>query len=914
MSPPSLFSNLPLWLLNTALPGLLLLTLGSVVVWRLRQPVNQIQAIRWTLLGCLTLPLLALTPDWSPWSLRLASPPAATSPVSPPAPQVELTAHFAPLGSDVPQQPVFSEEKTVIGESPSPVPMPAGPSLESPSPDRWVVWFSRNWPAAVAMVYVSGVCLLLLRLGAGWLRLRGLKRSATTAPEPVQEILRELLEPGMSQPKLLVSARVRSPLMWGCFRPVILLPESLIKMDNAEELRFCLAHECTHITRRDYIDWLLAQTAACLFFYLPQVWWLRQRLSLAQDYLADAAASSQSDQPADYADYLLRLSRGRCQPVPLGTLGIGDRRSRLFRRITMLLQSDQPLVATGSRRFTWSIVLGTLVLLCTCSLLRVEADAAEPPTVAQPAEPQAKPAEPQPQAEPITFHGLVTDRSTGKPIQGVEVLFNLQDSRDPKTNRWVDLKLLKPTTDAEGKWQVTIPAELAGRPSLYIEVDARHPNYASKGRSGYALAMILKNQKLGDKPFFEEIKLFPGASVTGLVTDPAGQPLTGAKILSYTKAPTAAGTLDFEFGAFQETTTDQAGRFQVMVHTPGDGVLWVTPDRHTPLAIRLNDKRGDLGTLAAAAGTNVSGQMLDAEGKPVASLWLDIRRTGDGREADEFLSSNAVANHIGRNVRGDDQGRFTCPALPEGAYAIRVYDSGKGDDGQTLYAENPHVFPFRTFQVAKAETEKQVNVQAVPHVVISGRVEDSQGKPTWSHEVSAFGRLKNEFFYARSNSPKKEDGRWELRVPRGLEQTRLDLMTNEHNSLQWRRNAGQPWEHTREITLGTVTENVSDILILRTKAPLLLIQPVDETGKLMTEVKVTVKYLADNIPPGRNEYPSGDVSLEKQTDGSMRTSQMLPDKQVRVTAEKEGYVSATEELSLAEGAERRLKLMLKKQK
>ena len=56
----------------------------------------------------------------------------------------------------------------------------------------------------------------------------------------------------------------------------------------------------------------------------------------------------------------------------------------------------------------------------------------------------------------------------------------------------------------------------------------------------------------------------------------------------------------------------------------------------------------------------------------------------------------------------------------------------------------------------------------------------------------------------------------------------------------------------------------------------------------------------------------GDIGFESQPDGRWRSSQMLPDEEVTITLEKEGYTSAPQAVALKEGEERELVFILKK--
>src|SRR5205085_1321511 len=123
-----------------------------------------------------------------------------------------------------------------------------------------------------------------------------------------------------------------------------------------------------------------------LFFYQPLFWWLRRQLRLCQDYLADARAAEQAAEAEDYAAYLVALARRRLA-APAAALGIGDRRSHLYRRVTMLLETRQPLERRCLAPWSLAAAGAALALLVAASAVRHDAgDEKRPPAKEPPKE------------------------------------------------------------------------------------------------------------------------------------------------------------------------------------------------------------------------------------------------------------------------------------------------------------------------------------------------------------------------------------------------------------------------------------------------------------------------------------------------------------------------------------------------
>ena len=71
--------------------------------------------------------------------------------------------------------------------------------------------------------------------------------------------------------RIMVSESIDSPLSYGIFRPVILLPKSILIADG-DDLDYILAHEYTHIKHGDLILKLILTCVLCFYWFNPLVW------------------------------------------------------------------------------------------------------------------------------------------------------------------------------------------------------------------------------------------------------------------------------------------------------------------------------------------------------------------------------------------------------------------------------------------------------------------------------------------------------------------------------------------------------------------------------------------------------------------------------------------------------------------
>jgi hypothetical protein len=425
--------------------------------------------------------------------------------------------------------------------------------------------------------------------------------------------------------------------------------------------------------------------------------------------------------------------------------------------------------------------------------------------------------------------------------------------------------------------------------------------------------MIQKNEKMGGRPFFENVDMRAAKEITGLVETPDGKPAAGIKVLAYSNADKQDG---FEYGSFANGKTDAKGRFRVWLITPGPAVFWLLPEKYAPSThvIQDSNKRGDMGRFTLQQGLTIKGKVLDTQGKPQAGVYVHADKRGG---IENF--NLPVADHIRRTALTNDKGEFTMSPLPPGRYEVMPqeygYDPSK-DDSRPQKRPLPGVFVRKPLTLKEGEQPEPLEVRAVPHVVIEAQYYDGKGKPTQGHAGHLFGQMdKNNYWFGEG----KMDGNGKMTIlaPHGLTQARLTLMTNEHGVLRHRLKKDSPLSAAREIDLGTLDDDVKGIEIIRYVAPILIVDAKDKSGKQIKDFQVKVTY-----PPGVGKKKpgetfingvQGDVYLEKQEDGRWRTSGMLPDEEVSVTVSAKGYKPHTEKLKLTEGTNKDLTPVLEKE-
>jgi beta-lactamase regulating signal transducer with metallopeptidase domain len=192
-----------------------------------------------------------------------------------------------------------------------------------------------------------------------------LLRSTGPASETVRRVFEAMPYRGRLRPRLLVSSRLPVPVSCGLFRPTVVLPAALAAVADIQTLRWIFAHELTHLECRDAWSCWLFGLGQLVYFYLPWFWKLRRQVRLCQEYIADAAVTGQGPAAADYAAFLLKLTKKPA--LPAGVTGVLGNTSDLFRRVSMLLQEPLRVENRCPRRWSLAAAAGLLSLAVVAS-------------------------------------------------------------------------------------------------------------------------------------------------------------------------------------------------------------------------------------------------------------------------------------------------------------------------------------------------------------------------------------------------------------------------------------------------------------------------------------------------------------------------------------------------------------------
>lgn len=167
-----------------------------------------------------------------------------------------------------------------------------------------------SWPTTVEtlpVIWLAVVVIFLLRLAWSVWHLRCLERSLSDGRCELLSVIAK--KSGLKRlPRLLIGPSDAVPMVWGVFRPRLLLPAGFQSWPEGK-LRGVLLHELSHLRRGDPAALWLAQWVKALHWFNPLAWMTVAQLRADQECACDDAVLRQGLRPSEYAQHLLDLSR-----------------------------------------------------------------------------------------------------------------------------------------------------------------------------------------------------------------------------------------------------------------------------------------------------------------------------------------------------------------------------------------------------------------------------------------------------------------------------------------------------------------------------------------------------------------------------------------------------------------------------
>ena len=235
-----------------------------------------------------------------------------------------------------------------------------------------------TWKGLIALALIAGTLLLFVQMLLGiagvWHVAKNAEELTWDAALVELDAARDALQLSRDV-RLLRSGRISVPVLWGFFKPVLLLPADVVTWP-VERVRVVLLHELAHLKRFDGISLIATRIAVSIFWYHPLAWSLERAGRSECERACDDLVLAAGTKPSEYADHLLAIARAMPTFDPFRSVTLAmSRKSQLEGRLLSILQPDVVRRALSGRGVAVACALAVAVVV-PISALRLTA---EPP-------------------------------------------------------------------------------------------------------------------------------------------------------------------------------------------------------------------------------------------------------------------------------------------------------------------------------------------------------------------------------------------------------------------------------------------------------------------------------------------------------------------------------------------------------
>ena len=349
------------FLIDATMKSFVIFAVAGLFGFILRSHSAAVRGLVWSLAiaGCLIVPFFSLTlPQWE----------VGVLPATPEGSEVDrwvdnkqtATSPLPIASRPLPSTTASSTQTTLIPIQPEPL---TDKSDVSQLNTERTGLTSLHWTDWIAMCWAGGALFLLARLivgiGAVW--------HLSVHSDNFNDSIPYVHSGWKRSVSVRLSDAVTVPMVWGLFRPVILLPADADEW-APERQRAVLLHELAHIQRQDWLMQTIAQITCAVYWFNPLLWFAARRMRAESERACDDHVLNAGYQSTDYAQHLLDIVR------TIKATGIAKRSAVAMARSSKIEGRLRTVLAENLNRGPMTkaaVVLGLLALICFALLIGV---------------------------------------------------------------------------------------------------------------------------------------------------------------------------------------------------------------------------------------------------------------------------------------------------------------------------------------------------------------------------------------------------------------------------------------------------------------------------------------------------------------------------------------------------------------
>lgn len=246
---------------------------------------------------------------------------------------------------------------------------PALPELTRPVAKPLTSGFHVSGRLAIALlaIYLLVICYRSAKLFNAALKTRTVKQGASelTPEGNLSKIIERCQQEfGVKEVRFLSSPSLPAAATLGIFRPLVILPEELLRAGDDNALAAAIGHELVHISRHDYLLNLIYELIFLPLSFHPAAALIKRRITQTRELRCDELVSERLLHPEVYARSLVRLA-GLAMPFTRRAqtmiVGISDADILEVRIMSLLKQKHSNL-----RRAVLGLMLAVVLLAIPC--------------------------------------------------------------------------------------------------------------------------------------------------------------------------------------------------------------------------------------------------------------------------------------------------------------------------------------------------------------------------------------------------------------------------------------------------------------------------------------------------------------------------------------------------------------------